>query len=241
MAAVFMPNAPGKAGSGPPDPGPPRDPPSVAPPRIVFASPRFVVVDKPAWMLSVPGKGEARRDCVAVRVGAMFPGATGPLIVHRLDMETSGLMVLGLDADAQRELSRQFEARLVEKEYAALLDGIVTGESGEIDLPLRADIEHRPIQVVDDTRGRPALTRWRVLARETDRTRVEFRPLTGRTHQLRVHAATTEARGGLGHAIIGDGLYGGPPAGRLMLHARRLAFLDPDSGRRLEFECPTPF
>lgn len=192
-------------------------------------------------MLSVPGKGEGKRDCVAARVALMFPLATGPLIVHRLDMETSGLMVLGLDADAQRELSRQFEARLVEKEYAALLDGIVEPDSGRIDLPLRADIDRRPVQIVDHAQGRPAVTGWRVLARETDRTRVEFRPLTGRTHQLRVHAATPANAGGLGHAIIGDALYGGPPADRLMLHASRLAFLDPASGRCVEFECPTPF
>lgn len=207
----------------------------------MYAGPRFVVVDKPAWMLSVPGKGVAKRDCIASRVAAMFPDATGPQIVHRLDMETSGLMVLGLDRAAQRELSRQFEDRRVEKEYVALLDGIVPDDEGEIDLPIRPDIDSRPLQVVDRLRGREAVTKWRVLARETDRTRIRFRPLTGRTHQLRVHAAAPQATGGLGRPILGDGLYGGPGADRLMLHATRLAFLDPGTGRRVEFESPTPF
>lgn len=192
-------------------------------------------------MLSVPGKGEAKRNCVASRVAAMFPDATGPLIVHRLDMETSGLMVLGLDPASQRALSRQFEDRRIEKEYVALVDGIVPDDEGEIDLPMRPDINNRPVQVVDRLRGREAVTKWRVLSRETDRTRVRLRPLTGRTHQLRVHAAAPEPSGGLGRPILGDGLYGGPPADRLMLHATRLAFLDPDTGRRVEFECPTPF
>ncbi len=212
-----------------------------AEPRIVFAGPRYAVVDKPAWMLSVPGKGPDKQDCVASRIAAMFPGATGPLVVHRLDMETSGLLVLGLDPGAQRELSRQFEARLVEKSYTALVDGLVEPEHGTIVLPMRPDRARRPLQLIDPERGRDAATHWRVLAREIDRTRVEFRPITGRTHQLRVHAATPSDRGGLGHPIIGDGLYGGPPAERLMLHAGRLSFLDPDSGRCVEFESPAPF
>jgi len=199
-------------------------------------------VDKPAGMLSVPGKGPGKQDCAAARVRRIVPGATGPLVVHRLDMETSGLMVFGLDADAQRSLSAQFEARTVEKCYVALVEGEIAAQCGVIDLPLRPDLARRPFQVPDWWGGRPAVTRWRVLAREGDRTRVRFEPLTGRTHQIRVHAATQRERGGLGHPIIGDMLYGdGTPAPRLMLHAARLSFQDPDGRRRREFESAVPF
>lgn len=204
-----------------------------------------MVIEKPAWLLSVPGKGKAGRDCAAARVRGMFPGATGPLVVHRLDMETSGLMVFALNESAQRELSRQFEERVVEKQYVALVSRASYGrehaerlaaESGEISLPLRADIENRPVQIVDLVHGREAVTRWRVLGREIDRVRVLFEPRTGRTHQLRVHAAL-----GLEHPIIGDGLYGGEPAERLMLHASRLSFLEPGTEARVEFASGAPF
>jgi tRNA pseudouridine32 synthase / 23S rRNA pseudouridine746 synthase len=230
-------------------------PPRVFPPtepRVLHAAPRFVVVEKPPWMLSVPGKGPDKADCVASRIAARFPSARGPLVVHRLDMETSGLMVLALDEAAQRDLSRQFERRLVEKQYVALLgatgepssahpcsatpDPLLTSDHGEISLPLRPDLDHRPRQIVDPANGREATTRWQLLARETDRLRILFRPLTGRTHQLRVHAAI-----GLARPIIGDALYGGDPADRLMLHASRLSFLDPTSRARLDFESPPPF
>lgn len=203
-------------------------------------------------MLSVPGKGPAKADCVASRIAARYPNARGPLVVHRLDMETSGLMVLALDAEAQRDLSRQFEERTVEKQYVALLgatgepssarpccatsDPLRTADHGDISLPLRADLDHRPFQIVDPDRGRAATTRWRLLAREIDRYRILFEPLTGRTHQLRVHAAA-----GLRRPILGDTLYGGPPADRLMLHASRLSFLDPTTRARVEFESPPPF
>lgn len=184
-----------------------------------------MVIDKPPWMLSVPGKGPQKQDCAVARVRAMFPEALGPMVVHRLDMETSGLMVVALDAPTQRALSMQFENRRVAKAYIALLDGLIAADGGTIDLPIRADIENRPMQVVDHARGRPAVTRWRVLARETDRTRVCFEPQTGRTHQLRVHAAL-----GLGHPIVGDVLYGSGGQDRLMLHAEYLGFTDPDTG-----------
>jgi len=244
--------SPDQEESGPDEPGghaasvsgaPRRFPPDV--PRIVHATPRYVVVDKPSWMLSVPGKGPEKSDCVAARVAARFPEARGPLIVHRLDMETSGLMVLGLDTDAQRELSRQFEERVVEKQYTALLSGgpapgtpdpLGEADHGEISLPMRADIERRPIQIVDRRQGREAVTRWRVLGREIDRVRVLFEPRTGRTHQLRVHAAA-----GLGRPIVGDTLYGGESAERLMLHASRLSFLEPGTRTRVEFENRAPF
>lgn len=224
--------------------------------RVAARGGAWLVVDKPPGVLSVPGKGQDKADCVAARVRAMEPGATGPLIVHRLDMDTSGLMVLGLNEATQRALSAQFEARTVSKRYVALVDGVVEQrESGVIELPLRLDPAHRPYQVVDALLGRPAVTAWRVLARETDRTRIEFDPLTGRTHQLRVHAATSAQAGGLGHAIIGDVLYGtgyrGPgehgalgrpaPAQRLMLHASVLEFNDPESARRVRVESPASF
>mgnify|MGYP001249563146 CR=1 FL=1 len=208
--------------------------------RVVFSSDRVAVVEKPSGVLSVPGKGPEKADCMASRVAAHFPRATGPLVVHRLDMETSGLMVFGLDAGAQRALSMQFEARAVRKRYVALLEGVLAQERGIVELPIRMDPENRPIQVVDFVHGKPSVTRYRVLAYETDRTRVEFEPLTGRTHQLRVHAAHEE---GMRAPIVGDVLYGGGAASgdRLMLHATELSVFDPDTGRELSFTSATPF
>lgn len=196
-------------------------------------------------MLSVPGKGPDKADCAISRVRNMFGHTSGPMVVHRLDMDTSGLLVIALDPFTQRELSRQFEQRLTSKRYIALLEGGVTHDAGEINVPLRPDIDNRPHQIVDFVHGREAVTRYRVLAREIDRTRVEFEPLTGRTHQLRVHAALPRTLpdghlGGLGCPIVGDVLYG-TPGGRLMLHASRLELLDPGTGSRLRFESPAPF
>jgi tRNA pseudouridine32 synthase/23S rRNA pseudouridine746 synthase len=208
---------------------------------VLHATDRYAIVSKPAGMLSVPGKGPDKADCAAARVAAMFPRASGPLVVHRLDMETSGLLVFGLDAAAQRELSMQFEDRTPGKSYIALLprwarDGEELPERGEVSLPVRADLKNRPVQIVDLEHGRPSLTRWRVLAREIDRVRIAFEPLTGRTHQLRVHAAA-----GLSRPILGDTLYGGEPAERLMLHAAALSFVEPGTSRRVRFMSPTPF
>lgn len=209
--------------------------------RIAIRGDRFVVVDKPSGVLSVPGKGEQKQACVASWVRERFAAAGGPLIVHRLDMDTSGLMVLGLDAEAQRELSAQFEARTVEKRYTALVEGRVEREAGVLDAPMRLDVARRPYQVVDFNQGRTALTRYRVLAYEVDRTRLSLVPETGRTHQLRVHCAHA-GRGGLGHAIVGDVLYGhAEPGQRLMLHASYLAFTDPGTGRRVEVESAAAF
>lgn len=213
--------------------------------RIIAAdhTGRWVVVDKPSGMLSVPGKGEDKQDCVAARVRAAVarPGMeAGPLIVHRLDMDTSGLMVLGLDPEAQRGLSRQFEDRSVAKAYIALVLGTPSVESGIIDAPMRLDVGRRPYQVIDHQQGRPALTRWRLLSIETDRARLQLEPETGRTHQLRVHCAF------MGHPIIGDVLYGPQPetaasGPRLMLHAARLEFDDPTDRRRVRVASPPPF
>ncbi len=206
---------------------------------IIARTDLYVVVDKPCGLLSVPGKGPDKTDCVAARVRGMFPSAAGPMVVHRLDMDTSGLIVVALDAPTQRSLSMQFEARSVEKSYVALVEGDVPGDSGRIDEPLRTDIANRPLQIIDQAHGRAAITEWRVLARETDRTRIEFVPRTGRTHQLRVHAAH---RRGLGCPILGDRLYGDPDsAPRLMLHAATLSIVDPATSRRVEFTSPVPF
>jgi len=206
--------------------------------KVILAADRFVVIDKPSGLLSVPGKGPQKQDCAASRVRALFPKATGPLIVHRLDMETSGLLVFGLDEDAQRDLSGQFERRETDKKYLALLEGAVTQDEGEVSLPIRLDPDRRPYQIVDHVHGREAVTRYRVLSREIDRTRVEFVPLTGRTHQLRVHAAAGQAC-----PIVGDVLYGRGQEGgeRLMLHACELSFVDPGTGRRVLVTSPVPF
>lgn len=230
---------------------------------ILHAAERYVVVDKPAGLLSVPGKGPEKADCAAARVRAMFPGARGPLVVHRLDMDTSGVMVFALDEDSQRDLSRQFERREVEKAYVALLDTIdadlgaspLARDEGLVDAPLRVDLDNRPFQIHDPVHGRAAQTRWRVLAREPDRVRVRFEPITGRAHQLRVHAALP-APLGLGAPILGDVLYNPEdhrlarelsespprsPRGRLMLHATELSFVEPGTARRVEFRSSAPF
>jgi tRNA pseudouridine32 synthase/23S rRNA pseudouridine746 synthase len=188
----------------------------------------------------VPGKGADKQDCVASRVREAFPAAAGPLIVHRLDMDTSGLLVLGLDELAQKHLSRQFEHRGVAKSYVALVRGRPAAESGTVDVPMRLDIDNRPVQIVDFTQGRPALTRWSVLALEPDGTRLRLVPETGRTHQLRVHCAH------MGHPILGDVLYGPQPetaeaAPRLMLHAAELEFADPADGSRVRVCSRPPF
>ena len=209
---------------------------------IVSASREYAVVNKPAGLLSVPGRGEGKEDCVASRVRAMFPAATGPIIVHRLDMETSGLMVVALNARAHRVLSGQFMRRAVEKRYAAALDGVPARDEGVIDLPLRVDWPNRPRQVVDHDRGRPSRTRFEVIGRVNGSARVAFFPETGRSHQIRVHSATPAANGGLGAAIAGDPLYGdASSAPRMLLHADRLAFIEPEGGSRVEFSCVAPF
>jgi len=206
----------------------------------------YVVIEKPAGLLSVPGKGPDKADCVVARVATMFPEASGPMVVHRLDMDTSGLMVVALDAPSQRELSRQFEARTVEKRYVALLTGRVgePGDEGVIELPMRLDVDRRPHQIVDHEQGKPSETAWRIVGHDREGgiecTRVEFVPRTGRSHQLRVHAAA-----GLGAPILGDVLYGdGASAPRLMLHATALGFDAPGDGgggSRVVFESEAPF
>ena len=209
---------------------------------VVYASWNYIVVDKPAGLLSVPGRGEDKRDSVSERVRYVFPEASGSISVHRLDMDTSGLMVLGLNRKAHRGLSRQFEMRKTGKTYIAILDGIVEEDEGAVDLPLIVDWPNRPRQMVDYEKGKPSRTLYRVLERKGGTTRVEFRPLTGRTHQLRVHAATPRDKGGLGAPILGDTLYGdGTKAPRLLLHANHLAFWEPITGDWKKFYSDPPF
>lgn len=203
--------------------------------RVLFEDAWLAVVDKPEGLLSVPGKGAAASVLSWAR--ARWPQATGPLVVHRLDLDTSGLLVLAKDEATHHALQRQFLQRSVDKRYVAVLAGALRGAGGEVSLPLRVDPDSRPRQVVDPVHGKSAVTQWRVLGGEAGTTRVELRPLTGRTHQLRVHAAHAL---GLGAAIVGDRLYGdGGP--RLLLHAARLEFDHPALGRRLVFESPAPF
>ncbi len=211
--------------------------------RILHASDRLVVVDKPAGVRSVPGNGPDGGVCVEAWVRARFPLADGPLTVHRLDMATSGLMVYALDRAAQAELSTQFMKRRVGKTYTALLAGVPGAESGVVELPLRVDWPNRPRQIVDHELGKPARTEWRRIAIEhrdgQDRARLEMVPVTGRSHQLRVHAAHAD---GIGIPILGDELYGdAASAPRLLLHATTLAFSDPDDGSRREFRSEPPF
>lgn len=204
---------------------------------ILHADDALIVVDKPAGLLSVPGRGEHLRDCVASRVQARWADA---LIVHRLDMATSGLLVLARGAAAQRRLSIDFAERRVDKRYIALAHGHVADDAGSMAWPLICDWPNRPRQMVDAERGKPSLTRYTVLERRADGcTRVMLEPVTGRSHQLRVHLLT------LGHPILGDDLYAPPPvrerAPRLLLHAERLALPHPDDGRPMVFDSPAPF
>lgn len=206
---------------------------------ILHEDPLFVIVDKPSGLLSVPGKGEANQDCVVSRVRQRYPDCIEQPSVHRLDQDTSGLLVLALTTEAHRTLSMQFMDRLVGKRYIALLDGVVEENSGVIELSFRLDPDNRPYQVYDPVKGKPGTTRWRKLGVEEGCTRVEFMPLTGRTHQLRLHSAHEK---GLGFPIVGDRLYGtGTGPGQLKLHASLLRFRHPTSREPMEFTSQPPF
>ncbi|MDU0355333.1 RluA family pseudouridine synthase [Paraglaciecola aquimarina] len=200
--------------------------------EIVYQDDDLVVVNKPAEFLSVPGK--AVTDSVYQRVKQQFPHATGPLIVHRLDMSTSGLMVLALNSHSNKVLQKQFIRREVEKEYVAIVEGLIEADNGEITLPLRSDIFDRPKQQVCFDQGKPAKTTWQVKQRfpQLNRTKVSLRPHTGRTHQLRVHCAHAS---GLNMPIVGDDLYGMRDH-RLHLHAQRISFVHPTTLETLIIE-----
>jgi len=209
--------------------------------NILYQDDAIVVVDKPAGLLAVPGRGPEMADCVESRVRQILRPLTTPRqpAVHRLDMDTSGLMVLAVTPEAHRELSRQFAERLVEKRYVAMVAGLVEQEAGTIELAFRLDPENRPYQVYDPAQGKMGVSHWRKLATEAGRTRIEYTPLTGRTHQLRLHSAHPK---GLGCPIVGDRLYGTRQEGeRMLLHAFLLSFRHPTSGEKISFTSPPPF
>ncbi len=193
----------------------------------------FVAVNKPTGLLSVPGRGADKQDCLYRRVRDRFPNA---LMVHRLDMDTSGLVLFARSPEVQRGFGRQFENREVSKTYLALVEGIVEKESGVVEFPLRKDMEQRlpPKHLVDCVRGKKALTEWKVVERGESTTRLALFPRTGRSHQLRVHMQA------IGFPIVGDPIYG-TPSERLMLHAQTLEFRHPLSGESIRLECPAPF
>lgn len=205
---------------------------------VQYADDALLVVNKPAGLLSVPGKGEDKQDCLISRVQLEYPDA---LIVHRLDMSTSGLMVLARGKAMHRALSIAFQERQVHKRYIAVVAGRIAEAQGEINLPLITDWPNRPRQMVDHERGKPSVTRYQVLAYDetANTTRVELEPVTGRSHQLRVHLLS------LGHPILGDELYAPADvfaqADRLLLHACQLGFVHPDSGNMLDFSSTLPF
>lgn len=202
---------------------------------IIFEDEHIVVVNKPANFLSVPGK--TITDSVYSRIQEMYPEATGPLIIHRLDMSTSGILLLAKTKEAHKYIQYQFIHRHIEKTYIALLNGIIENDSGVIDLPLRTDIDDRPRQLVCFEHGKPAKTEYKVLSREKGKTRIQFHPITGRTHQLRVHAAHTD---GLNTPIVGDDLYG-TKANRLHLHAASITFRHPASKELMTIEAEAEF
>lgn len=208
-------------------------------PKTVYEDRFIVVVEKPCGLLSVPGGSARLSDSVLTRLRARYPDATGPMLVHRLDLDTSGLLLAARDVATYVALQRQFALREIDKCYVAWLDGEVAGEAGQVALALRVDLDDRPRQIHDPVHGLAALTEWRVLSRAHNRTRVALFPRTGRTHQLRLHAAHPA---GLAAPIVGDRLYGRSGVeGRLMLHAESLAFVHPHTGARLVFERPAPF
>lgn len=214
---------------------------AAAEPAVVYEDAQLVIVDKPSGMLSVPGRSGLLQDSASTRLRARYPDATGQLVVHRLDLDTSGLLLAAKDAMTFSALQRLFSLREIEKRYVAWLDGDVTGDAGVIELPLRTDIDDRPRQIFDAVHGKSAVTSWRVLARLDGRTKVALTPHTGRTHQLRVHAAHPA---GLDAPIVGDRLYGRVTPGegeRLMLHAESLSFVHPVTGALLTLECAAPF
>ena len=202
---------------------------------ILHDDAEVLAVNKPPGLLSVPGRGEHLADCLLSRILRVFPHA---LLVHRLDRDTSGVMVFALTPHAQRHLNAQFQARTARKSYVARLTGLLEPKTGCVDLPLIVDWPNRPRQMVCHETGKPSRTDWRVLRYEQETTRVRLTPKTGRTHQLRVHMMA------LGHAILGDPLYADGEArnfDRMMLHAEELRLKHPDSGKSLKFRAKTPF
>ncbi|MBT8129758.1 MAG: RluA family pseudouridine synthase [Gammaproteobacteria bacterium] len=200
--------------------------------EIIYQDEYLLAVNKPSGMLSVPGRGAAKQDCVVARVQQIFSEIR---VVHRLDCHTSGVMLLAKGRMMQRQLSRLFHDREVQKYYIALVAGTIGQTSGVVDIPLRGDPDNRPMQIIDHVHGKPAQTQWCVLRYQSagpfaQSSRLQLRPVTGRTHQLRVHCRA------LGHPIVGDQLYNGAAnddAERMMLHAERLEFTHPATNKKM--------
>ncbi len=203
---------------------------------ILFCDDDLLVVGKPAGLLTVRGKGADKQDCLQARLQTQFADVR---IIHRLDQDTSGILVFARHLTAQQHINKQFEQRQVNKHYIAVVYGHIAQMRGEIDAPLRYDPEHPPLHIVDYDNGQHALTQWQVLSRHAKSTRVLLKPITGRSHQLRVHMQT------LGHPIVGDTLYAPPEAillsPRLCLHAETLEFTHPLHNQPLRFSWPAPF
>jgi tRNA pseudouridine32 synthase/23S rRNA pseudouridine746 synthase len=210
------------------------DPP-LAPLKVVYADHQLLLVDKPSGLLSVPGKGEHLADCLISRIQSVFPEA---LLVHRLDRDTSGLMLFALTAMAQRHLGLQFEKRQIRKTYVAEVWGRVQEATGTVDLPIAVDWPNRPLQRIDFENGRSAQTDWQVVSNGENTTRVRLYPKTGRSHQLRIHMKE------IGYPILGDPLYASGDAlnaPRMMLHAENLKFRHPDGGNGYSVSAKCPF
>lgn len=229
--------------------------PSILGLEILYQDKDIVIVNKQSGLLSVPGRTPDKQDCIVSRLKALFPDCIQQPSVHRLDMETSGILILALNAQAHKELNRQFAEGLVQKKYSALLDGILEkasgklapkrGEkSGRIELKFRLDVDNRPHQIYDEEFGKPGITEWHNLGLVNYKlpdgslkkvTKIQFEPHTGRTHQLRLHSSDVH---GFGLPIIGDTLYGTClPGQRLMLHAEEIEFTHPSSGEKMHFYC----
>lgn len=209
--------------------------------QVIHEGADLLVLDKPSGLLCVPGRGADKQDCLSARAQQRWPDA---LVVHRLDMATSGLVLMARTPQMQRALSQAFAEQKIDKRYEAVVDGLLAGNGSgwnEIDAPIAADWPRRPLRVVDPVHGKPSLTRWRVKAALAGQhaTHLLLAPQTGRTHQLRVHMAH------VGHPILGDALYGSEEvqarAPRLLLHAAQLALVHPLSGEPLRFDSPAPF
>lgn len=213
-----------------------------SPPELIYCDEYLLAVNKPAGLLAVPGRGEDKQDCLSTRVQQQYPDA---LIVHRLDMATSGLIIFARGIAMQRRISEMFREREVKKIYVAIVSGILEPETGEVNLPVGADWPNRPRQKIDMEKGKPSSTRYRVLSHQTCTTRLELEPVTGRTHQLRVHMSA------LSHPILGDTLYGAATniqaaeqfvsAPRLLLHALSLSLSHPAAQTPLILRCEAAF
>ncbi|MFQ3302761.1 MAG: tRNA pseudouridine32 synthase/23S rRNA pseudouridine746 synthase [Planktomarina sp.] len=202
---------------------------------VVHLDHEILVVNKPSGLLSVPGRGALLADCLITRIQSEYPTA---LLVHRLDRDTSGVMVFALSPNAQRHLGLQFEKRHTKKTYVARVWGQIEADTGTVDLPIIVDWPNRPKQMICHETGRAALTDWQVINRDRGETRVKLSPKTGRSHQLRIHMLA------LGHPILGDPFYGTPEsqeATRLMLHSHRLRLRHPDGGEMMDFRAKLPF